>query len=204
MCWYPRKRRGKSALGEVPLHGERVWYQHNLDTYSNVLGSSDRYAQILLLFDVALLYWRLPCDSSTAAIWNHWELDVHISWNSIICSLVSAVEVAWPKRNTSRSAILLDIMLSARRGCPEATVWNHWELDVHMSWSSILFNLLRALDVVWPKGNKCRSVLLLSIMLSARRWMSSGHNLEPLGTWCAYELKQYSIQLIACIIGCLI
>ena len=138
----PEKSRWNSAPDEVLLRGVWLWYQHNLDTYSNVWGSADRYAQIMLLFGVALLYWRLPCDSSTATIWNHLELDVHTSRNSILRILVRALEVARPKRKMSRSVTLLGIMLSARRGCPTATIWNHWELDVPMSWSSILLKYI--------------------------------------------------------------
>ena len=38
-----------------------------------------------------------------------------------------------------------------------------------MLWNLILFNLVAALEVAWPKINKSLSALLLSINLSARR-----------------------------------
>jgi hypothetical protein len=43
-----------------------------------------------------------------------------------------AIDVAWPKSSNSRSILLFNVMLSARRRCPAARIWNRWVLDVHV------------------------------------------------------------------------
>ena len=76
-------------------------------------------------------------------------------------------------------------MVSASGECPVVENWNHWELDVHMLWNFILFNLLGALEVARPKSSKSLNEVLLGVMLSARRGGTAATiwNLRELGVY---------------------
>jgi hypothetical protein len=80
-------------------------------------------------------------------IWNDWELDERFHNNSITYNSLCALDVVWPNCSTGHSVFLLCFMLSTRLGCPAATIWNHWELDVHLHCNSIAHSLLYAVDV---------------------------------------------------------
>ena len=73
-------------------------------------------------------------------------------------------------------------VVAASRECPVVENWNHWEIDAHMKWNSILCNFLCALEVARPKGNKSRSALLHDIILSTLRECPAGIKNGATGT----------------------
>ena len=123
----------------------------------------------MLFSDVVRLYRRLPCGCSKATIWNHWVLDAHVSLTGLFDNGLQIIGVAWAAGIRTTIARFIAGVVSASRECPVVENWNHWELDVHMLWNSILFNLLGALEVARPKSSKSLNAVLLGIMLSARR-----------------------------------
>ena len=72
-----------------------------------------------------------------------------------------------------------------RRYCPASTIWNHWELDVQNTTKGHFTYKTRVLWIGRPNGSGQCHILLRTSLTSASPWLSSGNNLEPLGTWCA-------------------